>query len=113
MITLGKKPTLANRRLAFDRLRDRDIVVKLFDELGPRYAGATGRLPAHPEDRLPRGRQRADGAASSWSTARSRSKRRPDPKNKKEEAQEERRRRVKPRLSRKRRGRAGAAFFVC
>ena len=42
MITLGKKPTLANRRLAFDRLRDRDIVVKLFDELGPRYAKRNG-----------------------------------------------------------------------
>ena len=37
LITLGKKPTLANRRLAFDRLRDRAVVVKLFDELGPRY----------------------------------------------------------------------------
>lgn len=42
MITLGKKPSLANRRLAFDRLRDRDIVVKLFDELGPRYAKRNG-----------------------------------------------------------------------
>ncbi|MBS0545623.1 MAG: 50S ribosomal protein L17 [Proteobacteria bacterium] len=42
MITLGKKPSLANRRLAFDRLRDRDIVVKLFDELGPRYANRNG-----------------------------------------------------------------------
>ena len=42
MITLGKKPTLANRRLAFDRLRDRDMVVKLFDELGPRYAKRNG-----------------------------------------------------------------------
>ena len=38
MITLGKKPSVANRRLAFNRLRDRDMVVKLFDELGPRYA---------------------------------------------------------------------------
>ena len=38
MITLGKKPSLANRRLAFDRLRDREMVVKLFDDLGPRYA---------------------------------------------------------------------------
>ena len=37
MITLGKKPSLANRRLAFDRLRDREMVVKLFDEIGPRY----------------------------------------------------------------------------
>src|SRR5947199_8204307 len=38
MITLGKKPSLANRRLAFDRLRDRGIVEKLFAELGPRYS---------------------------------------------------------------------------
>ena len=37
MITLAKKPTVANKRLAFDRLRDRDSVVKLFNVLGPRY----------------------------------------------------------------------------
>ena len=42
MITLGKRPSLANRRLAFNRLRDRDIVAKLFDELGPRYASRAG-----------------------------------------------------------------------
>jgi large subunit ribosomal protein L17 len=42
IITLGKSPTLANKRLAFDRLRDRDIVVKLFDELGPRYKARNG-----------------------------------------------------------------------
>ena len=42
MITLGKKPSLANRRIAFDRLRDRDIVSKLFDDLGPRYAKRNG-----------------------------------------------------------------------
>ena len=42
MITLGKKPSLANRRLAFDRLRDRDIVTKLFDDLGPRFATRNG-----------------------------------------------------------------------
>jgi len=42
MITLGKTPTLANKRLAFDRLRDRDIVVKLFAEIGPRYATRPG-----------------------------------------------------------------------
>jgi|SRR5690554_3228632 large subunit ribosomal protein L17 len=42
LITLGKKPTVANRRLAFNRLRDRDMVVKLFDELGPRYANRNG-----------------------------------------------------------------------
>lgn len=42
LITLGKKPTLANRRLAFDRLRDRDMVVKLFDVLGPRFMQRPG-----------------------------------------------------------------------
>ena len=42
MITLGKKPSLANRRLAFNRLRDRDMVVKLFEELGPRFAKRNG-----------------------------------------------------------------------
>jgi large subunit ribosomal protein L17 len=42
LITLGKKPSLANRRLAFDRLRDRDMVVKLFDDLGPRFMQRPG-----------------------------------------------------------------------
>jgi len=42
IITLGKKPSLANRRLAFDRLRDRGMVEKLFGELGPRYAKRNG-----------------------------------------------------------------------
>jgi len=42
LITLGKQPTLANRRLAFSRLRDRDIVTKLFAELGPRYQARPG-----------------------------------------------------------------------
>ena len=42
MITLAKEPTVANKRLAFDRLRDRDMVVKLFDELGPRYQARNG-----------------------------------------------------------------------
>src|SRR5258706_10582385 len=42
MITLGKKPSLANKRLAFDRLRDREIVGKLFADLGPRYAKRKG-----------------------------------------------------------------------
>jgi large subunit ribosomal protein L17 len=42
IITLGKVPTLANKRLAFDRLRDRDTVVKLFAEIGPRYAQRPG-----------------------------------------------------------------------
>ncbi len=42
MITLGKTPTVANKRLAFDRLRDRDVVVKLFGEIGPRYTARPG-----------------------------------------------------------------------
>ena len=42
LITLGKEPTLANRRLAFDRTRDRAIVSKLFNELGPRYKARPG-----------------------------------------------------------------------
>jgi large subunit ribosomal protein L17 len=42
MITLGKQASVANRRLAFNRLRDRAIVTKLFDELGPRYAKRNG-----------------------------------------------------------------------
>ena len=42
ILTLGKTPTLANRRLAFARLRDREMVTKLFDELGPRYATRNG-----------------------------------------------------------------------
>ncbi len=42
IITLGKTPSLANRRLAFDRLRDREIVGKIFAELGPRYANRNG-----------------------------------------------------------------------
>ena len=42
LITLAKEATLAHRRLAFDRLRDRDVVTKLFDELGPRYKARPG-----------------------------------------------------------------------
>ena len=42
LITLAKTPTLANRRLAFDRIRDRDMVVKLFNVIGPRYAERNG-----------------------------------------------------------------------
>ena len=62
MITLAKEPTLANRRLAFDRLRDRDVVSKLFNELGPRYKARPGGYLRDPQVRLPRRRQRADGA---------------------------------------------------
>lgn len=42
LITLAKEPTLANKRLAFNRLRDRAVVVKLFNELGPRFANRPG-----------------------------------------------------------------------
>lgn len=42
LITLGKKPSLSNRRLAFNRLRDRDNVVKLFNDLGPRFMNRPG-----------------------------------------------------------------------
>jgi large subunit ribosomal protein L17 len=42
LITMGKSPSLANKRLAFSRLRDRDVVVKLFGELGPRYEKRPG-----------------------------------------------------------------------
>ncbi|MCS6945592.1 MAG: 50S ribosomal protein L17 [Sutterellaceae bacterium] len=42
LITLAKEPTLANRRLAFNRLRDREMVTKLFNELGPRYKNRPG-----------------------------------------------------------------------
>jgi large subunit ribosomal protein L17 len=42
LITLAKDPSLANKRLAFNRTRDRDVVVKLFGELGPRYQARPG-----------------------------------------------------------------------
>ncbi len=42
MITLAKEPTVANKRLAFNRLRDREIVVKLFSEIGPRFKDLKG-----------------------------------------------------------------------
>ena len=42
LITLGREPTVANRRLAFNRLRDREVVVKLFNEIGPRYKARNG-----------------------------------------------------------------------
>lgn len=42
LITLARTDSVAKRRLAFDRLRDRDIVTKLFNELGPRYQERPG-----------------------------------------------------------------------
>ena len=60
LITLGKKPSLANRRLAFNRTRDRDVVVKLFDELGPRFSA---RRP-----RSDRSRTRCRAGTGTWRT---------------------------------------------
>jgi large subunit ribosomal protein L17 len=60
LITLGKQPTLANRRLAFSRLRDRDIVGKLFEDLGPRFKSRAGgyvrilKMGLRPGDSAPR-----------------------------------------------------------
>jgi large subunit ribosomal protein L17 len=42
LITLGREPTVANKCLAFNRLRDREVVVKLFNEIGPRYKARNG-----------------------------------------------------------------------
>jgi large subunit ribosomal protein L17 len=42
LITLAKSDSVANRRLAFDRVRDKAVVGKLFSELGPRYQGRPG-----------------------------------------------------------------------
>jgi large subunit ribosomal protein L17 len=60
LITLGKSPSLANRRLAFSRLRDREIVGKLFEELGPRFKSRAGgylrilKMDYRPGDSAPR-----------------------------------------------------------
>src|SRR3989344_1499840 len=60
LITLGKSPSLANRRLAFARLRDREIVGKLFSELGPRFKSRAGgylrilKMGYRPGDAAPR-----------------------------------------------------------
>jgi large subunit ribosomal protein L17 len=59
MITLAKEKTLANQRLAFNRLRDRDVVVKLFAELGPRFKSRPGgytrilKMGSRPGDNAP------------------------------------------------------------
>src|ERR671936_2144389 len=55
MITLGKQASLANRRIAFDRLRDRSVVEKLFAELGPRFAKRNGGGLPPPHIGLPQG----------------------------------------------------------
>ena len=61
LITLGREPTVANKRLAFNRLRDREIVVKLFSEIGPRYAARNGGYTRILKMGFRVGRQRADG----------------------------------------------------
>lgn len=60
LITLAKTDSVANRRLAFARTRDNEIVAKLFNELGPRFASRAGGY-SHSEVWLPCRRQRADG----------------------------------------------------
>jgi large subunit ribosomal protein L17 len=42
LLTLAKEDSVAHRRQAFDRLRDREVVTKLFNELGPRYVDRPG-----------------------------------------------------------------------
>ena len=42
LITLAKEDSVANRRLAFDRLRDKEVVGKLFSEIGPRFKERPG-----------------------------------------------------------------------
>ncbi len=61
LITLAKTDSVANRRLAFARTRDNEIVAKLFNELGPRFAEPRRWLHSHSEVWLPCRRQRADG----------------------------------------------------
>ena len=70
LITLGKDDSDANRRLAFARLRDGEIVDKLFDDLGPRFKARPGGYTRILKMAAASGRQRADGADASWWTAR-------------------------------------------
>ncbi|WP_092485529.1 50S ribosomal protein L17 [Candidatus Ichthyocystis hellenicum] len=62
LITRGKKDTLGNRRLVFDRLRDREIVCKLFGVLGPRYLDRPGGYVRV----LKRGFRKGDGAPMAY-----------------------------------------------
>jgi ribosomal protein L17 len=59
--TLSKEPMLANRRLAFNRTRDRDVVSKLLKELAPRYQARPGGYTRTTKVRFGIGQQRADG----------------------------------------------------
>ena len=61
LITLAKEDSVANRRLAFDRLRDKEIVGKLFTDVGPRFKDRPGGYLRIPEDRPASGRCCADG----------------------------------------------------
>jgi len=74
LITLGKSPSVANRRLAFARLRDRDMVGKLFDDLGVRFKNRPGgylrilKCGYRPGDKAPMAYvQLVDGPASGLS----------------------------------------------
>ena len=97
----GKAPTLANRRLAFNRLRDREIVGKLFDEL-VRACQAQRRLSQHPQERIPQRRQCADGAGHAMD----------QPERNAEASRRKRRRSPKPEaFSQPRKGRSRTGFF--
>ena len=63
LVTLSRRAAtdLHARRQALAQIKDADQVTKLFDVIGPRYAGASGRLYPRAEGRLPLRRQRADG----------------------------------------------------
>ncbi len=61
MITLAKEPTVANKRLAFNRLRDREGRRQALRRNRPALCEPSGRLPTSTEDGLPRRRQRPDG----------------------------------------------------
>ena len=61
LITLAGEDGVARRRLAFNRLRNKKAVGKLFDELGPPLQRAPRRLPQHPQERPPPRRRRPPG----------------------------------------------------
>ena len=62
LITKAKRGDLAARREVLKDIPDRDVVARLFHEIGPRFDGPSGRLHADPEARTAQGRRRADGA---------------------------------------------------
>ncbi|MEW5862465.1 MAG: 50S ribosomal protein L17 [Pseudomonadota bacterium] len=86
MITLGKKPSLANRRLAWNRLRDEAAVAKLFKELGPRYTKRNGGYLRI----LKAGFRKGDNAPMALVTLMDRPEQKPEGAKKEDKAAEER-----------------------